>query len=161
MFSSPEFWVLAAFVVFFALLGKKLVEMIGGALDERAAKIGAQLDEAEKLKRDAEAALAEYRKKQQDALKEAEAILALARTEAQTLETELKAQIEQRLKRREAQAVDKIAQAEAQAVAEVRDAAIELALAATRRVLSEKVDGNVAAGLVDASIKELPRRLRA
>jgi len=161
MFSTPEFWVLAAFVVFFALLGKKLVDMIGGALDERAAKIRAQLDEAEKLKRDAEAALAEYKKKQADALKEAEAILALARSEAQTLEIEQKAQIEQRLKRREAQAVEKIAQAEAQALAEVRDAAVDLALAATRRVLSEKVDGNIASGLVDDSIKELPRRLRA
>ncbi|MBM3531794.1 MAG: F0F1 ATP synthase subunit B [Alphaproteobacteria bacterium] len=161
MFKTPEFWVLAAFVVFFALLGKKLVDMIGGALDERSAAIRRQLDEAEKLKRDAEAALAEYRKKQADALKEAEAILALARSEAQALEAEQKAQIEQRLKRRETQAVEKIAQAEAQALAEVRDAAVDLAMTATRRVLSEKVDGNVAAGLVDDSIKELPRRLRA
>jgi F-type H+-transporting ATPase subunit b len=161
MFKTPEFWVLAAFVVFFVLLGKKLVDMIGGALDERSAAIRRQLDEAEKLKRDAEAALAEYRKKQADALKEAEAILALAKSEAQALEAEQKAQTEQRLKRRETQAVEKIAQAEAQALAEVRDAAIELALAATRRVLSEKVDGNVASGLVDASIKELPRRLKA
>jgi F-type H+-transporting ATPase subunit b len=161
MFSTPEFWVLAAFVVFFVLLGRKLVDMIGGALDERAGKIRAQLDEAEKLKKDAEAALAEYRRKQQDALKEAEAILALARTEAEALEAEQRAQIEQRLKRREAQALDKIAQAEAQATAEVRDAAVELALAATRRVLADKVDGAVAAGLVDAAIKELPRRLRA
>ena len=161
MFKTPEFWVLAAFVVFFVLLGKKLVDMIGGALDGRAQAIRKQLDEAEKLKRDAEAALAEYRKKQQDALKEAEAIVAQARTEAQALEAEQKAQTEQRLKRREAQALDKIAQAEAAALAEVRDAAVELALAATRRVLTEKVDAGVAGGLVDASIKELPQRLRA
>lgn len=161
MFKTPEFWVLAAFVVFFVLLGKKLVDMIGGALDERAGSIRKQLDEAEKLKRDAEAALAEYRKRQQDGLKEAEAIMALARTEAQALEAEQKAQIEQRLKRREAQAVDKIAQAEAQALAQVRDAAVDLALAATRRVLVDKVDANLAGGLVDSSIKELPRRLRA
>ena len=161
MFKTPEFWVLAAFVVFFVLMGKKLVEMIGGALDERAAGIRKQLDEAEKLKNDAEKALAEYRKRQQDALKEAEAIAAQARTEAQALEVEQKAQLEQRLKRREAQALDKIAQAEAQAVAEVRDAAVDLALAATRRVLTEKVDGGVAGGLVDASIRDLPQRLRA
>ena len=161
MFKTPEFWVLAAFVVFFALLGKKLVAMIGGALDERAQAIRKQLDEAEKLKNDAEKALAEYRKRQQDALKEAEAIVAQARTEAQALEAEQKAQIEQRLKRREAQALDKIAQAEAQATAEVRDAAVDLALSATRRVLTEKVDGGVAGGLVDASIRELPQRLRA
>ncbi|MSP47987.1 MAG: F0F1 ATP synthase subunit B [Alphaproteobacteria bacterium] len=161
MFSSPEFWVLAAFVIFFALLGKKLFGLIGGALDDRAGKIRGQLDEAEKLKRDAEAALAEYRRKQRDGLKEAEAILALGRAAAQTLEAEQKAQIEQRLKRREAQAVDKIAQAEAQAIAEVRNAAVDLALAATRRVLTEKVDAIMAAGLVDASIKELPRHLRA
>lgn len=161
MFKTPEFWVLAAFVVFFALLGKKLVAMIGGALDERAQAIRKQLDEAEKLKNDAEKALAEYRKRQQDALKEAEAIVAQAHTEAQALEAEQKAQIEQRLKRREAQALDKIAQAEAQATAEVRDAAVDLALAATRRVLTEKVDGGVAGGLVDASIRELPQRLRA
>jgi len=98
MFKTPEFWVLAAFVVFFVLMGKKLVVMIGGALDERAAGIRKQLDEAEKLKNDAEKALAEYRKRQQDALKEAEAIAAQARTEAQALEVEQKAQLEQRLK---------------------------------------------------------------
>ena len=161
MFSTPEFWVLAAFVAFFALLGKKLVVLIGGALDGRAAQIKAQLDEAEKLRKDAEAALAEYKQKHQDAIKEAEGILALARSEAQALEAEQKVQLEQRLKRREAQAVDKIAQAEAQALAQVRDAAVELALAATRRVLVEKVDGAVASGLVDSSIKELPRRLSA
>jgi F-type H+-transporting ATPase subunit b len=161
MFSTPEFWVLAAFVVFIVLVGKKLNDLIGGALDDRAAKIRAQLEEASKLREDAEAALRQYQAKQRDALKEAEGIVQMARTEAQALEGELKIQLEQRLKRREAQALDKIAQAEAQATAEVRDAAIELALAATRRVLTEKVGGAVGSGLVDASIQELPNRLRA
>ena len=161
MLGTPEFWVLAAFVAFFVLLGRKLVVLIGAALDGRAAQIRAQLDEAEKLKKDAEAALAEYRRRQQDALKEAEVMVAQARTEAKAVEAEQKAQLEQRLKRREAQALDKIAQAEAVAIAEVRNAAVDLALAATRRVLTEKVDGGVASGLIDASIKELPGRLRA
>ena len=161
MFSTPEFWVLAAFVVFVVLVAKKLNVMIGGALDERAAKIRAQLDEAAKLREDAEAALRQYQAKQRDAIKEAEAIVQMASNEARTLEADLKTQLEQRLKRREAQALDKIAQAEAQAAAEVRDAAVELALAATRRVLTEKVDGAVGSGLVDASIQELPKRLRA
>lgn len=161
MLGTPEFWVLAAFVAFFVLLGRKLVVLIGAALDGRAAQIRAQLDEAEKLKKDAEAALAEYRRRQQDALKEAEVMVAQARTEAKAVEAEQKAQLEQRLKRREAQALDKIAQTEAVAIAEVRNAAVDLALAATRRVLTEKVDGGVASGLIDASIKELPGRLRA
>jgi len=161
MFSTPEFWVLAAFVVFFVLVGKKLNDLIGGALDQRAASIRAQLDEAAKLREDAEAALKQYQAKQRDALKEAEGIVAMARTEAGVLEADLKAQLEQRLKRREAQALDKIAQAEAAAVAEVREAAVELALAATRRVLIEKVDAAAAAGLVDSSIQDLPKRLRA
>src|SRR5262249_29695059 len=104
MFGSPEFWGAMSFVVFFVIFGKKLVGGIGGALDQRAAQIRTQLDEAEKLKKDAEAALAEYRRKQQDALKEAEGILALARSEAQALEAEQRAQLEQRLKRREQQA---------------------------------------------------------
>ena len=86
MFSTPEFWVLAAFVAFFVLLGKKLVVLIGGALDGRAAQIKAQLDEAERLRKDAEAALAEYKRKHADAIKEAEGLLALARSEAQALE---------------------------------------------------------------------------
>jgi F-type H+-transporting ATPase subunit b len=161
MFSTPEFWVLAAFVVFFVLVGKKLNDLIGGALDGRAAKIQAQLDEAAKLREDAEAILRQYEAKQRDALKDAEGIVALARTEAQALEADLKAQLEQKLKRREAQAIDKIAQAESAAIAQVRDAAIDLAMAATRRVLVEKVDAGVAGGLVDTSIQELPKRLRA
>jgi len=161
MFATPEFWVLVAFVIFIALVAKKLNALIGAALDGRTARIKAQLDEAEKLRADAEAALADYKQRQRDAIKGAEDILAQARSEAQALEADYTTQIEQRLKRREAQAIDKIAQAEAAAIAEVRSQAVELALAATRRVLVEKVDGGIASGLIDNAIQELPQRLRA
>jgi F-type H+-transporting ATPase subunit b len=161
MFATPDFWVLVAFVIFIALVAKKLNALIGAALDGRTARIKAQLDEAEKLRADAEAALADYRQRQRDAIKGAEDILTQARSEASALEADYTTQIEQRLKRREAQALDKIAQAEAAAIAEVRNQAVDLALAATRRVLVEKVDGGIASGLIDNAIQELPQRLRA
>jgi F-type H+-transporting ATPase subunit b len=116
---SPEVWVAIAFVIFIALAGKPIVRGIGKMLDDRAAKIRMDLSEAEKLRDEAEKLLAEYQRRQREALKEAEGILAHAKDEAERIRREAAANIDAALKRRERQAMEKIAQAEAQAVAEV------------------------------------------
>jgi F-type H+-transporting ATPase subunit b len=161
MTSTPEFWVLIAFVAFVALVYRKLSGVIGEALDKRAEDIRAEIESAAKLREDAQALLAEYTKKQRDALAEAEAILAAARDEARRVEAEAAQQLDARLKRREAQAMDKIAQAEAQALGEVRGAAVDLAVAATRKILAERVDTATGARLIEAAIADVPQRLRA
>lgn len=159
MFYSPEFWVLVAFVIFVALVWKKAKTAIFGALDERAEKIRRELEEAQRLREEAQALLAQSQRKQREALKEAEEIVSHAREEAERLRLTAEADLDAQMKRREAQALDKIAQAEASALQQVRDMTVDVAIEATRRILSERMDERQSAALVDDAIRGLPQNL--
>ena len=156
---APEFWVLVAFVLFLVLTWKPIMGRIGAALDGRAAKIKAELDEAHGLREEAQKLLADYQRKQHDAGKEAEAIIDRAKEEAKHLQREAAADLEERIARHERRATETIAQAEAAALKEVRDQTVDLAMAATARLLTESVAGERADALLDDAIKELPGRL--
>lgn len=156
---KPEFWVAIAFVIFVVLVWKKAKVTILGALDARAEKIRAELDEAQRLREDAQSTLAAYQRRQRDALKEAEAIIAHAREEAARIRAQAGTDLEASLKRREAQAVDRINQAEAAAVAEVRNLTVDLAIQASRKLLTEGIQADQADRLIDQAIAELPKHL--
>lgn len=156
---SAEFWVLIAFLILVGALFKKVSAVLTGGLDARAARIKAQLDEAEKLREDAQSLLAEYQRKHRAASREAEAILARAKSESQRMREQAQADLEQALERRKQQALEKIAQAEAEALSEVRNQAVDLALAASARLLAENLDEAGAARLVDEAIKDVSDKL--
>lgn len=158
---DPKFWVAVSFVLFFLLLGKKLWGAISGALDGRAAGIRRQLDEAARLRSEAESMLKAAEAERAAAAKEAEELLASARAEADRVAVAAAAEAEASAKRRERMALDRIAAAEASAVAEVRNAAAEVAGAAARAVLAETLDAAADAALVDQSLNDLPKALRA
>ena len=83
---EAEFWVAAAFVIFVAVLGYFGVHrMLVKGIDDRRDRIKAELDEARRLKEEAQALLAQYRSKQQEAEREAQAIVASAKAEAERL----------------------------------------------------------------------------
>ena len=159
LFEEPEFWVAVAFVIFVLLAGKKVYQAVGKMLDDRAARIRAELSEAERLRAEAEKLLAEYQRKQREAMKDTEAIIAAAREEAARLRKEAAANLEAQVKRRERAAVEQIAQAEAHAVAEVRNQAIELAVNAAKLALAESLDPARAGTLIDRSLDDLEKRL--
>jgi len=159
MLHSPELWVAVAFVIFVALAWKPVGRALTGALDARAARIEKDLEEAARLREEAQALLAGFERKHRDALKEAEEIVARARAEADRMAADARAELERTIKRREELAVQWIAQAEAKALAEVRAAAVDLAVAATAKLLTNKLDGPRADALVDRAIAELPARL--
>ncbi len=156
---DPETWIAVSFVAFLVVAGRAIVKMIGKGLDERAGKIRRDPDEARRLRSEAESLLADYKKKQQDAAREAGEILQHAREEAELFRKEAAANLTAALGRRERMALDKIAQAEAQAVAEVKNQAVDLAVAAARRLLEQQMAGPRAASLVDQSIAELDSKL--
>ena len=139
MLHEAEFWVALGFFAFLGLLAYVGVHrMIVKALDDRAGRIKAELDEARKLKDDAAQLLADYQRKRGEAENEAQEIIAGARAEAERLAVEAKAKIEEFVARRTKMAEVKIAQAEAQAEADVRSAAAEAAVAAAARCSPKK-----------------------
>jgi F-type H+-transporting ATPase subunit b len=158
--SGGEFWVLIAFILFVGFMVWKARKALVGGLDSRAARIKAEIDEAQRLREEAQALLADYQKKQREALGEAEAMVKQAQEESKRLKAKAEADLAAALKRREQQALDRIAQAEAQALAEVRNLAADLAVAATQKILVEKLDPAKAQALVSDAIAELPRRLQ-
>ena len=160
MTQMAEFWVAIAFVAFvLVLLYYRVPALIAKSLDDRAEAIRKELDEARRLREEAQNLLADYQKKHRNVSQEADTILELARGEAEAFAQETRANLKDMLERRTRQAEDKIARAEAQAVDEVRAAAIELAVAAAEKILREKASGAGGVSLIDQSIRELKGRL--
>ncbi len=159
MFSAPEFWVLVAFAIFIALTAKPIGRLITGALDDRAAKIKADLERAAQLREEAQDLLAQYERKHRDAMKEAAEIVAHARAEAERLSAEAQGELDAALKRREQLALQHIAAEEARALAEVRAAAVDAAVATAARLIAERLDQGKQDALVEQAIKELPGKL--
>lgn len=156
---SPTFWVMVAFVVFVVLVFKPIRSGLTGALDDKIAQIRRDVEEAQKLREEAQATLASYQRKQRDAAQEVEAMLARAKAEAETHRKSAEAALETMLKRQEQAATEKIQQAEAAAVQEIRDRAVTVALAATVRLLEERLSGASGDALIDDAIRSLPNRL--
>lgn len=156
---DPETWIAVAFLAFLAVAAKPIFRAVVKGLDARAERIRNDLAEAERLRREAEALLADYQAKQRAAAEEAAGMLARAREEAQVLKKEAAANLEALLKRRERMALDKIAQAEAEAKAEVQARAVDLAVAAAALVLEQQAAGPLSARLIDQAIGELEQKL--
>jgi F-type H+-transporting ATPase subunit b len=160
MFEDPEFWVLLAFVIFIGVLVKFGVpKMALSALDERGARIKQALDEAQRLRSEAQAVLTQYQQKRAEAEKEAQAIIVSARVEAERLAGEAKGKVEEFVARRTKMAESKIAQAEAQALADVRAAAADAAVAAAEKILVQTTHGAAAESLIAKGISDLEAKL--
>src|SRR5580692_8983449 len=157
---ETENWVALAFLLFLGLLAylgvhRKLI----AALDQRQVRIKGELDEARRLREEAEALLAEFERKGREAEKEADAIIAGAKVEAERLAVEAKTRMEDFVTRRTKMAEDKIVQAEAQALADVRSAATDAAVAAAEKILSTAAKGKVAEDLLARGIEDVRQKL--
>jgi len=159
LFHDVEFWIALAFIVAVVVLVKKAAPGITGGLDARAARIKGEIEEAKRLRAEAETTLAEYQRKQRDALAEAQTIVARAKEDAERIGREAEIELDAALKRREASTLDKIAQAEAKALAEVRNVAVDVAIETTKLLLQATLDKKRGSKLIDQAIEELPQRL--
>jgi F-type H+-transporting ATPase subunit b len=153
---ETENWVAIGFLCLLGLLAyfgmhRKLID----ALDERQGRIKAELDEAVRLREEAQSLLAEFERKGREAESEAEAIVVGAKAEAERLAAEAKTRMEEFVARRTKMAEDKIAQAEAQALADVRAAAADAAVAAAGKILSGTTKGKIADDLLAQGIDDL------
>jgi F-type H+-transporting ATPase subunit b len=156
---DAETWVAIAFLIFIGLLiylGAH--RRVFDALDQRRARIKAELDEAVRLREEAQAVLAEFERKGREAEGEAASIIAGAKAEAERLAAEAKARMEDFVARRTKMAEAKIAQAEAQAVADVRSAAADTAVAAAEKILAAAAKGRVAEDLLAQGIEDVRKK---
>jgi F-type H+-transporting ATPase subunit b len=156
----PEFWVMISFLLFaLVLIWKGVPGLIGKALDQRAAGIRAELDDARRLREEAQQLLADYQRKTREAEDEAKSIVETAKREAEMLASETRKALAEQVARRAKAAEEKIARAEAQALSDVRAAAVDLAVKASESVLKAKLAGETAVSLTDAAIRDLKSKL--
>ncbi len=158
--AEGRFWALVSLVVFIGILiYLKVPATVTGFLDRRAESIRAEIDEARKLREEAQALLAEYQRKARQAESEAEEIVDQARREAEAISVEAKRRMEEYVASRTRLAEDKIAQAEAQAVQEVRALSVDVAVAAAERILAARVKGDAGDRLIAQAIDDVKAKL--
>ncbi len=158
--SLATFWATVALVLFLGLIVYlKVPGMVSKSLDARAAKIRQDLDEARRLREEAQALLAEFQEKRRAAEKEAADIVTAAKHEAAVLLSEAHKKTEDYVARRTALAEQKIAQAEREAVNEVRSSAVDIAVEAARKLLSESAEIKAGEALFKSSLQELKSKL--
>jgi F-type H+-transporting ATPase subunit b len=160
-FAEPANWVVLAFFLFFLLFGRKLWAALTGMLDQRAVSVRAELDEAARLKSEAEAMLKQAEATRLKAQSDAKAMIEGAAAEAARVAEATRVEAETAARRREQMALDRIDAARKQAVDEVRTAAAEVATVAARQVIAEGLSTEAGAALIDQAITRLPAALRA
>ena len=128
---DPEFWVAVSFFIFIGVLVYFGVHMkVVSALDARALLISQELEEARRLREEAEKLLVDYRRKLSDVVTEVDNIIALAAKQAETLAAETRQSLKEHVDRRIKLAEERIARAEMEAVRELRNDAVDVAIAA-------------------------------
>lgn len=157
---DATFWAFIGLLIFLGMMVYiKVPGMITKALDGRAEKVRDELEEARRLREEAQAVLADFRRKTQNADDEADAIIAQAKSEAERMTQEAEAALEEMIVRRTNAAEMRIAQAEAQALKEVRSSATDIAIAASEKLLADQAKGATAASLIDNAIADVKERI--
>jgi F-type H+-transporting ATPase subunit b len=158
-FVQSVFWVFVAFVIFFVIFGRRLWSVIAGMLDARANAVRAELDEATRLRQEAEAMLKDAASRREAALAEAKSLLEAAKAEAERIAAFAATEAEEAARRRERMAIARIEAAEKAAITEVRIAATDVATHVAAEVIQRELDATADAALVNRAIAALPAAL--
>lgn len=156
---SPTFWVALSFGVFVLLALRPVGRFLAKALDARSARIASELAQARRLREEAQAVLDVYRKKQQESLKEAEAMLQRAQQDAAQMAAQTEAEMKAAFDKRMKLATDRIAQSEAKVLQEVREHVVDIAIAAARTLIREHLGRSGGKELIQQAASELERKL--
>jgi F-type H+-transporting ATPase subunit b len=158
---EAEFWVAVSFFLFIGVLVYLGVhKRVASALDARALRIGKELDEARRLREEAETLLVDYRRKLGNVVSEVDNIIALAAKQAESLAAETRQSLKEHIERRIKLAEEKIARAEVEALGELRNDAVDLAIAAAQNLITAKLTPDRANELVSGSTKALKTLLK-
>lgn len=157
---NTNFVVLIAFLIFIgALAFLGVPRILGNMLDKRADGIRSELDEAKALREEAQTVLASYERKQKEVEEQSARIVENAKEEARQAGEQAKKDLEVSMERRMAAAEEQIASAQSRAVKEVRDEAVNVAVAAARDVIAAQMNATEANKLIDDSISTVEAKL--
>jgi len=160
LFSDTSFWVSLGFIAVVAIFWRMGVhKTVGGMLNKRSQKISDELDEARRLREEAQELLAQYQRRQREAEEEATVIIEQAKRDADRIGREARQKINEQIERRTRAAEEKIARAEAQALAEVRGQTTDLAISAAESIVRDRMDSGAQNAMIDKAITDLRAKL--
>ncbi|MES2983846.1 MAG: F0F1 ATP synthase subunit B [Pseudomonadota bacterium] len=156
---SADTWIAVSFVLFIALFVKFALPKINASLDDRANKIRDQLEQAARLRAEAQALLASYQQQQQEAMKEAESIIASAQRDAADMRTRAVDELKTALDRRSQQAQEKIARAEVEAIEQIRKTIITTATESAREIVATQLQSQTDDQAVTRALAAIERQI--
>jgi len=160
LLQDTSFWVLISFLIVIGVFAKVgLHKTIASGLDKRSQTIADEINEARKMREEAQELLASYQRRQREAEEEAAAIIEQAKKDARRLTEEARDKINEQMARRTKAAEEKIERAEAQALSEVRGQAADLAIAAAQEIIRERMDSGAQTAFIDKAISGLRDKL--
>ncbi len=157
---NTDIIVFMGFVIFVGILVYfKVPAMITGMLDKRAEEIRADLAEARRLREEAQELRAAFERKKTEVKEQAERIVTKAKADAEFAAQQARADLEVSIKRRLKGAEDQIASAEAAALREVRNRAVQVAVATSAELIAANMGKADANRMIEESIKTVEARL--
>lgn len=160
LWQDPALWVGLAFLIVVGIFWKMGVhKSMSAGLAKRSQKIADELDQARRLREEAQEILAQYQRRQREAEEEAKGIIEQAKRDAERLAAESREKISEQIERRAKSAEEKIARAEAQAIAEVQGQVADLAIETARTIIAQRMDQGAQSALVEKAISELRGKL--
>lgn len=156
---GAEFWVSLSIMLFVASIYRPVSRIIVKALDARSARIQHELDEALKLKEEAQALLSSYQRNQREVTEQSSDIIAHAEKEARRITEEATASLEESLNKRVEMAMQKIAAYESSVMQDLRNHAVDIAISTVRTIIQEHMSKEMAEELVNDAIADMGKTL--
>ena len=160
LFEDPQTWVTISFLIFLFIMWRFGKDKILVMLDARIDEIRREIETAESLRIEAQELLAQYQRKQRDAAKEAEEIVANAKSHANEIQKQADKDLKEIAKRREAQLTERLARMEENTKREIQAYAAELAVKATAEIIAKQMDKKTNENLVESSIQSVAEQLK-
>lgn len=156
---DTKLWIAFSFIIFSVIAYMMGRKSITGALDNKIAEIKSEIENAERLRVEAQELLAQYQRKQRDAEKEAAEILSHAKEQAQQIKKQAEKELAESMDRREDQLAERLKRIEENAIAEIQSHAADLAVAASQEMIIKTLDDKLNASLNEGTIKNIAKQL--
>ncbi|NQZ14973.1 MAG: hypothetical protein HRT94_09150 [Alphaproteobacteria bacterium] len=156
---DTSLWVAFSFILFVVVAFKLGRKSVVNGLDGKINEIKSEIDNAERLRVEAQELLAQYQRKQQDAEKEAKDIVKNAKSQAKSIKKNMQIELEDIMARRESQLADRMKRLEENAIAKIQNEAADVAMAATTEMIMQTLDEKTQKNLMDDSIKVVSKQL--
>ena len=155
MFSDPQFWVLIAFIIFVGVMIKPVRKILSNNLGDKIQEIKDSIDQAEKIKNDAQLALSQIKKRQNEVKGEIDLIEQEAKEKIAIIEKNAHTKLIDQINKRNALASVKIDQMIRDVNAEIQKHITQIAISATVNILEKKLNDKEKQNLINQSVNEL------